>query len=262
MITLQAPAKLNLFLEVLGKRPDGYHDLATYMVPISLCDTLAVRRAPRTRVTFDATGVPRVNTVTKAVDAVRAHARFRGGVDVRVAKRIPMEAGLGGGSSDGASTILALDRLFDLKLTMAEKLDLAARVGSDVPFFMADGPACCFGRGEIVVAASAPAARKFVVVKPSYSLSTKLVFQTMGRVPRPRPLDLGLRFNRLEEPSFRLRPELRALRDAMRRAGYPDAMMTGSGSALFASDRGRRPLSALRRAADSARIMRVTLWRR
>lgn len=261
MITLHAPAKLNLFLEVVGKRPDGFHDLETYMIPISMFDTLRVRRAVKTRVTFDVP-VPAVNTVTKAIDAVRDLTEFRGGVEVRVTKRIPMEAGLGGGSSDGASTILALDRLLGLKLTMAEKLALAARVGSDVPFFMAEGPACCFGRGEIVVGAPAPAKRRFVVVKPRFSLSTKRVFAAMGRVSRPRPLDLRRRFNRLEEPSYKLRPELREIRDTMRRAGYADAMMTGSGSALFAEDRGPRALSALRRSVDCDKIALVSLWRR
>lgn len=245
---LRAPAKLNLFLEVLGKRPDGYHELRTVMVPISLYDDVQLRRARTTRIEFDPP-VPGRTTVHRALSLVRA--RFRGGVEIRVTKRIPMGAGLGGGSSDGAATLVGLNRLFRLGLDRDTLFDLAARIGSDVPFFLAGGPALCAGRGERVTPLRLPRPMRFDVLMPDCFCSTPEIYRRLRlRGPHRRVDEFLLSladgrprfFNRLEEPAFALYPKLARLRRAL----GPDARMTGSGAALFRTAGRRRVPGAWR----------------
>src|SRR6185436_5917586 len=143
-VQLRCPAKLNLFLEVLRRRPDGYHELSTVMVPISLFDTLTVREAKKFSLEVDGPPLPGTNTVEKAYRAV-AKRRKIPGVRATLAKGIPAGSGMGGGSSDAAAMIEALDRLFDLGL---DRHEVAAEIGSDVNFFLERGPALCTGRGE------------------------------------------------------------------------------------------------------------------
>lgn len=239
---LRAPAKLNLFLEVLGRRPDGYHELRTVMAPISFYDDVRLRRARRNRITFDPP-VPGRTTVHRALQLLRR--RLRGGVEIHVTKRIPMGAGLGGGSSDGAATLVGLNRLFRLGLDRETLMDLAAKIGSDVPFFLAGGPALCAGRGERVTPLRLPRAMAFDVVMPDLFCSTPEIYRRLRlRGPRRR-VDDFLRslavgrprfFNRLEAPAFALYPKLARLRRAL----GPDARMTGSGAALFRTAGRRR----------------------
>ena len=247
---LRAPAKLNLFLEVLGKRPDGYHEIRTVMVPVSLYDDVRLRRAKRTRITFDPP-VPGRTTVHRALDLVRRRTRFRGGVEIHVTKRIPMGAGLGGGSSDGAATLIGLNRLLRLRLDRDTLFALAARVGSDVPFFLAGGPALCAGRGERVTPLRLPRAMTFDVVMPDLFCSTPEIYRRLRLRGSPRRVDeflLGLAagkprfFNRLEGPAFKLYPKLARLRRAL----GGDARMTGSGAALFRTARRTRVPGAWR----------------
>ena len=153
-VEVLAPAKLNLFLEVLGRRPDGYHEIETVMVAISLCDTLTFRDDPsgaiRLRCSDPALPVGADNLVIKAADRLREATGCRRGAEIDLTKVIPAQAGLAGGSSDAAATLAALDRLWDLRLA-PERLDaLAAEVGSDVPFFNHVPAAVCRGRGERV----------------------------------------------------------------------------------------------------------------
>jgi 4-diphosphocytidyl-2-C-methyl-D-erythritol kinase len=140
------PAKLNLFLEVLGRRPDGYHELSTVMAPIDLYDTLEVTEAKRFALEVDGPPLPGINTFEKAYRAVAARRRIPG-VRARLKKGIPAGSGMGGGSSDGAAMIEALDSLFDLGL---DRHEVASEIGSDVNFFLERGPALCTGRGEKV----------------------------------------------------------------------------------------------------------------
>jgi 4-diphosphocytidyl-2-C-methyl-D-erythritol kinase len=261
-LTLRAPGKLNLFLEVLGKRPDGYHELRTVMVPVSLFDELTLRRRRRgSRVTFDPP-LAGPNTVERAVALARRAAGWRGGVQIHVRKRIPLGAGMGGGSADGAMALVGLDRLLRLGLDRSALGALAARIGSDVPFFLAGGPALCAGRGERVTPLKIDRAWRFTIVHPPFACSTAEIYRRLklARGPRRR-VDPFLRslargrlrpFNRLEATAFALYPALRRLRRAL----GPGACMTGSGSALFVPGRPR-----LRLRPDSAKIHRVRLLR-
>ena len=245
-VTLRCPAKLNFFLEVLGRRPDGYHELSTVMAPVSLYDTLTL--TPAKRFTLEVEGpqpLPGTNTVEKAYRAV-AKRRKLPGVKARLVKGIPAGSGLGGGSSDAAAMIEGLDRLFDLGL---DRHEAAAEVGSDVNLFLERGPALCTGRGEKVAPIAAGPELHAVIYWPGFSLSTPAVFgrvrQFLTRTPRPvidflnsfaregpRGLEAVL-FNRLEDAAFSLHPELAALRGRLAGLLPNGARMTGSGSALY-----------------------------
>ncbi len=244
-LVLDCPAKLNLFLEVLGRRPDGYHDLATVMVPIDLADTIEVRKAPRFTLEVEGADLPGINTVTRAWRAVRRRRRIPG-ARVRLVKRIPAGSGLGGGSSDAAAAIEALDRLYGLGLDRAAA---GAEVGSDVNFFLQRGPALCMGRGEAVAPLAAAPRLHAVVVWPGFPLSTAGVYRRVREFLTPNPRDvidflnryalgdvgrLGRAlFNRLEAAAFALRPEIGALRRRLRRLPFAGTRMTGSGSAVY-----------------------------
>ncbi len=253
----ECPAKLNLFLEVFGRRPDGYHELATVMVPIDLSDTLEIREARRFALEVVGADLPGPNTVEKAWRAVARRRRIPA-VRARLVKRIPAGSGMGGGSSDAAATIEALDAIFDLGLDRAEA---AAEVGSDVPFFLSRGPALCTGRGEAVAPLARAPALHAVVLWPGFPLSTARVYgrvrQFLTRRPRnvidflnnmdrgsPDGLGRAL-FNRLEPAAFDLRPELVRHFRTLRGLGFLGTRMTGSGSALYGLCASRREAARL-----------------
>lgn len=239
------PAKINLFLELLGRRPDGYHELASVMAPVTVFDSLDVRPARGFRLEVEGASLPGVNTVEKAFRAVARRARIPG-ARVRLVKRIPAGSGLGGGSSDAAGMIEALDLLYGLGI---DRHAAAAEVGSDVNLFLERGPALCTGRGERVAPLAFPLPLHAVLVWPGFSLSTADVYRrarefltlrprsvmdflntAAGR--RPGELERAV-FNRLEKPAFALRPELAVLARRLRRLPFGAVRMTGSGSALF-----------------------------
>ncbi len=243
-VQLRCPAKLNLFLEVLGRRPDGYHELSTVMVPVGLYDTLTVREAKGFRLDVDGPPLPGTNTVEKAFRAVAKRRRIPG-VRASLVKGIPAGSGMGGGSSDAAAMIEALDALFDLGL---DRHEVAAEIGSDVNFFLERGPALCSGRGEKVAPIPSGPELHAVIFWPGFSLSTAAVYARVRDflTPRPRvvidflnsfgqegPEGLGrVLFNRLELAAFALHPELSALRGRLAEMAA-GARMTGSGSALY-----------------------------
>src|SRR5262249_968079 len=153
-LATQAPAKVNLFLEVLGKRPDGYHDLEPLMVAVDVTDTLEFwpDESGALTLTCDAPGLTTGpdNLVLRAAESLKRQVNHRGGAAIHLAKRIPIQAGLAGGSSDAATTLKALNRLWNLGLTDTELARVGAEIGSDVAFFFASGAAWCTGRGEKV----------------------------------------------------------------------------------------------------------------
>jgi 4-diphosphocytidyl-2-C-methyl-D-erythritol kinase len=264
-VLVRAPAKVNLFLEVLGRRADGYHELATLMTAVSLYDTLRLRDDPSGEVRLHCDrpdlSVGPANLVSRAAELLRRRAGRNLGVDIRLWKRIPMQAGLGGGSSDAAATLAGLNALWRLGLTGAELAGLGADLGSDVPFFFAAPAAWCTGRGEKVESAALGRPLDFVLVSPSVGLSTAEVFGSVA-VPAesPRPLsgddarraaesgdveELGRRLhNRLQAPAERLQPEVAEWRERLAALGPAGCLMTGSGTSVFALC--RSPEEALR----------------
>jgi len=244
-VVRDCPAKINLFLEILGRRPDGYHDLATVMAPVSVFDTLEVRPARGFHLEVEGAVLPGVNLVEKAFRACARRAKLPG-ARVRLVKRVPAGSGLGGGSSDAAAMIEALDELYGLGL---DRHAVAAEIGSDLNLFLAGRPALCTGRGERVAPLAFPLPLHAVLVWPGFPLPTADVFRRarefltrrrrsvmdfLNIAVRRRPDALGAAlFNRLETPAFSLRPELAVWARRLRRWPFQAVRMTGSGSALF-----------------------------
>lgn len=257
--TVQAPAKLNLFFEVLARRSDGYHEVETLMVPISLCDTLFAWNDPSGQMRLDCRWAAadssvlgplppeRENLALRAAELLRKRAGHEGGIGMRLVKRIPAAAGLGGGSSDAAAALVAANRVWRLGWTRAALAQLAAELGSDVPFFLGGGPAVCRGRGERVEEFADLAAWNFVVVRPPEGLLTREVYARCRVADRPRslaPLAEALRagdgrnlgrlvYNRLEEAASTLSPWVERARRELERTDCLAHQLAGSGSAYF-----------------------------
>lgn len=249
-ITRLAPAKVNLFLELRAKRPDGFHEIETLMVAVSLADTLTVMLADALTLTCSDPSLPTGdgNLVVKAANALRRHSGQTGGASIHLNKRIPVAAGLAGGSSDAAATLLALNELWCTNIPKSELAATAAEVGSDVAFFLDLPSAWCTGRGEIIEPVRSAKRLHLVLVCPPVGLATADVYRQAAVPNTPRPStamrtayaggdDAGIGrelFNRLQEPAERLCPIVRELREALARHAPLGCLMSGSGSTLFA----------------------------
>lgn len=265
---VSAPAKLNLHLEVLGRRADGYHELETLLTTVSLADAIEFRRGRSgTRVSCAGEFVGPIdqNLVTRAVALVREESGRDDGLEVRVEKRIPVGGGLGGGSSDAAATIAGLNEWWKLGWDREKQAELGARLGSDVPFFFYGPCAVARGRGERVSPCRMGRALDFVVVAPLERLSTAEVFGNLkldGSIEPIEPIVDALEagdvagiaarlHNRLEEAATGLCEPLRRLR---REAGAWPCVghrMTGSGSSYFALCESRGQAERLGRMLES-----------
>ncbi len=252
---VRAYAKINLTLDVLGKRSDGYHDLATVMQTVDLHDTLCLSTTNDNQVQIACT-IPELsndnNLAARAVHLVRQHINSRQGVLIELHKRIPMAAGLGGGSSDAAAVLLALQRWWQLQLSPTDLLEMASSLGSDVPFFITGGLALCEGRGERVTALSSNWPRTMswlLLLKPAISVSTAAVFRNLpvsdytdglhsravcaallaGKVPELEDLH-----NSFERSVLETYPEVALSRESLLKAGASIVRLSGTGPTLFA----------------------------
>jgi len=252
-VEVLAPAKLNLFLEVLGRRPDGYHEIESLMVAVNLHDSLTFADDPSGEISLrcDEPTLPvgGDNLVVMAAERLKASARSLRGARIVLEKAIPAESGLAGGSSDAAATLVALDRLWDLRLPGEHLRDLAAEIGSDVTFFIHGPAAVCRGRGERVEQVSLKESYHFVLVRPPVGISTADVYRRVVPPEEPRSIgpilealshggfaELGRSlFNRLQPVAESLRPELARVKDALASLGplQNGFLMSGSGSAYF-----------------------------
>ena len=251
MKTVPGYAKINLHLDVTGIMEDGYHSVNTVMQSLSLCDEVTVSLVHES--VFDAEcNVEGVPTDEKNI-AVRAAKLYfetigaEGGAHIIIEKRIPMAAGLAGGSADAAATLVALDSLFGSRLGKDKLCELGAKLGADVPFCLVGGTCRCEGVGEILTPFALKNRLWFVIAKPEKGVSTRALF---SRLPLPRPRvqtlsamaalakgDLAafalLMKNVLEPAAIELVPEIGALKQKLLDAGALCAQMTGSGSAVF-----------------------------
>ena len=253
-LAVTAPAKINLHLQVLGRRPDGYHELRTLYQSIDLADELRAEVAPdgELRLEVEPRGAApgsEDNLAMRAAKALRDHAGVHAGAHIELVKRIPVAAGLGGGSADAAATLVLLDALWQLDLGLGDLTVLAAGIGSDVPFFLHGGLALGVGRGEEVYPLPDLKRHAVVVVVPAVELSTEEVFAALppqltweGQEATVYAFAAGwtrqLRWQDLRndlEPEVAGRwPEVGAALEVLR-AGRPlHAAMSGSGAAVFA----------------------------
>lgn len=265
-----SPCKVNLLLNILGRRPDGFHELETVMHPVNLCDHLSFERAGRgAELTCSDANLPTDarNLVHCAASAFLDVAGIRDGVKIHLEKKIPLAAGLGGGSGNAATTLLGLNELFGQPLPAEKLQELAASLGSDVPFFLQTKPALATGRGENVQPVDPfPALRgtAFLLVHPGFGISTAWAYQNLSRFPaalngqpgRAQKLITLLRsgnlsaaggafYNSLEAPALDKYPLLALFQEFLRSHGAAAALMSGSGSTTFAIIPGRKPAETL-----------------
>jgi len=258
VLTVDTPAKLNLFLDVLGRRSDGYHELETVMVSIGLYDTLrftpaatgelSLRSFPTRPLQNAPFPVDDSNLILCAARLLCEFTETTHGASIEIVKRIPMQAGMGGGSSDAAATLVGLNRLWNLSLDRNALHTLAAKLGSDVNFFLDSTPlALCRGRGEAIDPTPLRGPLWFVVAKPDTGLSTAAVFREWEATVSPQsstPLLEQLRggttrrehlrcHNALQAPAEKLSDSVRTLLRQFQNCGATGAVMTGSGTACF-----------------------------
>ena len=250
MLKLPSFAKINWTLRILGRRPDGYHEVATILQSISLCDelTFELRDDGEISLTCDDPELPvdESNLIVKAAKVLQTNA----GVNITLTKKIPAKGGLGGGSSNAAVTLLALNHLWDLQLKNTDLLDIGSGLGADVPFFLIGGCAAASGIGTDLCSVADDAEKALIVVTPNATVSTATAYAALNRgsltthesasilsssFARPVSSDSGQwsLHNDFEVAIFEIEPEIRRAKQALLDAGARGALLAGSGSSVF-----------------------------
>ena len=254
-----SPCKVNLLLNILGRRADGFHELETVMQPVQVCDGLVFSRGGEgVQLTCSDPRLPvdAGNVVHRAATAFLQTVRISDGVKIHLEKKIPLAAGLGGGSGNAATTLLGLNELFGQPLGPAQLNGIAAGLGSDIPFFLQPGPALATGRGETITPLDpfpALRGRMFLLVHPGFGISTAWAYRALARFPaalngtpgRAKHLiqllqggDLAAAgrefYNSLEAPALEKHPLLVLFQEFLRANGAAATLMSGSGSTTFA----------------------------
>jgi len=249
-ITLHAPCKINLSLDICGILPNGYHQMDMVMQTVSLGDVLSITKAEGLSMSCSDDSLPcdDSNIVLRCAKAFFEKAGIKPQAHFHLEKKVPMMAGLGGGSADGAAALCGLNKLFESGFSREELCELGFAIGADIPFCIVGGTKRVQGAGEVL--SSAPALRKDVhilIVKPNFAVSTKLAFQGFDRQENPSRADVGgmmkaLADNDIDEIGRKLanvfepfcKPEeIGAIKETMLRHGAKGALMSGSGSAVF-----------------------------
>ena len=251
----KAYAKLNLTLDIIGKREDGYHDLKSVMQTVSFCDDVEITldTGEEWKLTSDSPDMPcdERNLAWKAAKVFFDHQQIDpNGIHIHIVKRLPSQAGMGGGSADAAAVLRALNRHYGYPLTMMELADLGATFGSDVPFCVVGGTCMCEGRGEILTRLPAMPRCTIVGVKPPFPVSTPFLFKKIDSVPLFTHPDndamvkaleegdidkiAGLIYNVFDPVVAAEHPEIDEIKAIYASYGALGAQMTGSGSACFA----------------------------
>lgn len=245
-LTLNSPSKINLFFRILSKRPDGYHEIASLYQAIALYDqiTFSSSDAQSFSCSDPSLSTDDSNLCVKAFKLFQKKTALTPSISIHLDKKVPMQAGLGGGSANAATVLYGLNKLMGQPLSIAELSTLSAELGSDVPFFFSKGTAFCRGRGENLTDVNfTPQIGNITIVKPKQGLSTPLVYKACdpSSFPSRDPLaSLALFqqgsyefYNDLEIPSFLLLPSLKELKGLLESAGFTTVLMCGSGTAFF-----------------------------
>lgn len=248
MTIRNSPAKINLILKVLRKREDGYHDLATLMQKISLCDELRFSLTGDTiAVKSPGSSLPEneENIVYRAAQALFSYASYSSGVEIEIKKKIPIAAGLGGGSSNAATTLVTLNDMIGCHLNREDLIKIGLKIGADIPFFIYGKTAWAFGVGERLQAADEIPPMWFVLVNPGFEVSTKKVYENLKlgltkevikyNIPRLEKVSniAQMLSNDLEKVTFRFHPVVRDIKELLMSAGALGALMSGSGPTVF-----------------------------
>ncbi|MFN3531071.1 MAG: 4-(cytidine 5'-diphospho)-2-C-methyl-D-erythritol kinase [Candidatus Brocadia sp.] len=258
-IKIAAPAKINLFLEILGKRPDGYHEIETVMQQVSLCDYIYMENHNKDiKFTCSNPGlsVDEDNLVLKAVRLFQKESKVSRGVKIHLEKRIPIGAGLGGGSSDAVATLFGLNKVWDVGYDEKRLMSLAEKLGSDTPFFVSGNTAVCKGRGEVVTPYPLNVKYNYIIIYPRLEVSTATVYKNFKIVLTKNLKDVNLFLrslssgspeklgaslhNRLEEVVFRLYPGIEKIKKTLAMFDFCGILLSGSGSALYGLCNGER----------------------
>ncbi|MFO0794108.1 MAG: 4-(cytidine 5'-diphospho)-2-C-methyl-D-erythritol kinase [Candidatus Brocadiaceae bacterium] len=258
-IKVAAPAKINLYLEILGKRPDGYHEIETVMQAVSLYDYISIENHNKDAIEFTCSN-PKLTTgednlVVKATRLFQKESNIFRGVKIHLDKNVPIGAGLGGGSSNAVATLLGLNKLWQVGYDENRLISLAGKLGSDTPFFVRGNTAMCKGRGEIITPYFSNVTYNFIIVYPRFEISTATVYKnfTISLTKNLKDVRLFLQsfdsgspekmgqclFNRLEDVVFEIYPDIEKLKRILEGFGFCGVLLSGSGSALYGLCRGR-----------------------
>lgn len=249
----KAPAKINLMLDVLHKRPDGFHEVEMIMTMVDLADRLELSELPRDSIIISSQAgyipLDEKNLAFQAAKLIKDRYDVKSGVHIHLDKRIPVAAGLAGGSSDAAATLRGLNRLWELGIPAQELLELGAELGSDVPFCITGGTALATGRGEKLTPIESPPQCWVVLAKPPINVSTAEVYgrlrsSNIAAHPSSRLMRKAIEDgdfqgvcdrlgNVLEEVTLKLHPEVQQLKEAMIKLGADGVLMSGSGPTVF-----------------------------
>jgi 4-diphosphocytidyl-2C-methyl-D-erythritol kinase len=268
---IQAPAKINLALDVLNKREDGYHNIDIVTLPLKLHDIIEIvegRENTTTHLTSDdlSLACDETNLVYKAYRAVKKIYQFNSGFRIKIYKRIPTEAGLAGGSADAAAVINGLSKLKKLNITDQEKIEIGKNIGSDVPYCIFNKPCRIRGMGEQLSFIKVKKEYHVLIIKPEEGLSTGDVYKEADIIKGQRPdienLIKGLEegddeliaksmANALQKAAIHLVPRVKNLLDELRNEGLKMVMMSGSGSAIYALSNDKKKLEQLYKKYDA-----------
>jgi 4-diphosphocytidyl-2-C-methyl-D-erythritol kinase len=255
-----APAKINLSLRILNRRPDGFHEIDTLISPISLYDKIDIEKQSRwIDFSCDDPTLPGGddNLVVGAAKLFFERTKIKSGASIKLHKKIPHGAGLGGGSSDAAATLRALNQLFETRLSPQKLAELGSAIGSDVPFFLFESAALCTGRGEIVQSTQLRKKLSILLLKPAFSVPTAWAYsrwQGSKEIPsisyQPQNVDGQVFANDLERPVFEKFVFLAQLKSwLLKQPEIAAALMSGSGSTVFAVLRDRSYVESLSKRA-------------
>ena len=247
----KAYAKINLCLDVVKRREDGYHELNMVMAPIDFYDTVELTIAKKMSFKTNAgyLALDEKNTVIKTIKVMREEFAFKENFAIALHKQIPAQAGLAGGSSDGAAALRIIQRLLNLDISEEKQIQIAKKIGADVPFCLKSKPALVRGIGEKLEHFSFQSQFHVFLVKPHHGVSTKLAFESLNLTKCCHPDVLNMKKaliqqdyphivktlgNSLEESAFRLVPQIKQIKEELLNFGFDGVLMSGSGSTVFA----------------------------
>jgi len=245
-IKAKANAKINLFLEVLGKRADGYHDIETIMQEIDLHDDLEFQFIDEDKIILKVEGKYAVSTgpenlVYRSAQLIKTEFKISKGVEIRLVKNIPFGAGLGGGSSDAATCIKVLCKFWNIQTDHQKLCDLVSKLGADIPFFLLGGRCFAEGIGEKLTKLNNFDKHAIVLIFPNFEVSTKDVYKNLTKFDKICSItqilnDFNVQknlFNRLEDSAIQIAPEIKNIKNLLKELGAKNSLMSGSGSSVF-----------------------------